>query len=300
MTIPNFLIIGAAKSGTTSLYLYAKQHPRIYMSPIKEPKFFALEGETLDFRGPGDRQRMESGWITTFEEYSELFCSVTNETAIGEASSLYLYDVKAAARIERYLPQAKLIVILRDPAERAYSNFLHMVRLGHEPVTDFGKVLQEEQARISNRWMPSWHYTQRGFYHAQLRPFFDRFEQRQIKVYLYEDLVADAGHVLQDLFEFLGVDASFAPDVSERHNRSGIPRNKTLHSFLTYSSPLKSVLKAVVPSGRLKRTAKTIRNQNLVKSPLPPEVRIQLINTYRHDITKLQDLIRRDLSKWLQ
>ena len=300
MTIPNFVIIGAAKSGTTSLYRYAKQHPAIYMSPIKEPKFFALEGETLDFRGPGDRQRMENGWITTFEEYSELFRSVTDETAIGEASSLYLYDANAPARIQRYVPHAKLIAILRDPAERAYSNFLHMVRIGVEPVTDFGEALREEETRINSRWMPSWHYTQRGFYYAQLRRYFDRFEQSQIKVYLYEDLAADAGRVLKDLFDFLGVDSTFAPDVSERHNVSGMPRHRTVHGFLTYANPIKSVLKAVVPSGALKRVAQRIRKQNLVRTPVSPEVRSQLIDTYRDDILKLQEIIRRDLSKWLE
>lgn len=300
MTMPNFLIIGAAKSGTTSLYHYAMQHPQIYMSPVKEPKFFALEGEDLDFRGPGDQKRMESGWITTFEEYSELFRAVTDETAIGEASNLYLYDPKAAERIRHHIPHVKLIAILRDPAERAYSNFLHMARSGLEPSADFTEALRQEETRINSRWMPFWHYWQRGFYYRQLRRYFDRFDQHQIKVYLYEEFAADPGCVLQDFFEFLGVDGTFASDVSKKHNQSGVPRNRAVHSLLTTPSPIKTALRAVIPSGRLRRAARRIRDQNLVKIPLSPEERTQLVDTYREDILKLQDLIRRDLSKWLE
>ena len=300
MTMPNFLIIGAAKSGTTSLYYYAKQHPEVYMSPIKEPKFFALQGEDLDFRGPGDQERMQNNWITTFEDYLELFRGVTDENAIGEASNLYLYDPKAAARIRRYVPQVKLIAILRDPAERAYSNFLYMIRRGREPLAAFPAALREEERRILNNWMPSWHYKRSGFYYAQLSRYFDEFSTSQIKVYLLEELTADPGCVLQDLFEFLGVDGTFVSDVSERHNPSGIPRRKALHRFLTKPNAIKTALKAVVPPGMSRRTTLRIRNQNLVRPTLSPEVRTELIATYRDDILKLQDLIGRDLSKWLE
>ena len=301
MTIPNFLIIGAAKSGTTSLYRYAEQHPQIYMSPVKEPKFFALEGEDLDFRGPGDQERMKaSSWITTFGEYNEQFLGVTDEIAVGEASTLYLYNPNAAARIRHYIPHVKLTAILRDPAERAYSNFLHMTRDGCEPLADFAEALREEERRVRNNWMPSWHYKQRGFYYAQLRRYFDQFPSSQIKVYLFEDLTADPRRVLQDLFEFLGVDGDFSPDLSERHNRSGVPRHQALQRFLISPSPIKTALKAVVPSGLSKRTARWTRNRNLVKAPMSPEVRMQLIGMYRDDILKLQDVVQRDLSRWLE
>lgn len=300
MTIPNFLIIGAAKSGTTSLYHYAKQHPQIYMSPVKEPKFFALEGKDLDFRGPGDLERIEGGsWITTFEAYSGLFRGITDETAVGEASTLYLYDPKAASRIRHYVPHVKLIVILRDPAERAFSNFLYMTRVGSEPLTDFAEALRDEETRIRNNWMPTWHYKQRGFYYGQLRRYFDEFPSRQIKVYLFEDFIADPGSVLQDLFEFLAVDGTFAPKVSERHNPSGVVRNELLHRFLTNPGPIKSALKAVVPSALSKQIALRVKNHNLVKATVTPEKRV-LNDTYRDDILKLQVLIRRDLSQWLE
>src|SRR5688572_7713518 len=130
MVMPNFLIIGAAKAGTTSLYSYLNQHPQIFMSPVKEPNFFALEGEKLNFRGPGDAQVINRYSITQLESYRAHFKGITQETCIGEASTLYLDHPKAVERIQHYTPKARLITILRDPVERAFSNFLHAVRDG--------------------------------------------------------------------------------------------------------------------------------------------------------------------------
>lgn len=299
MRMPNFLIIGAAKSGTTSLYRYVKQHPQIYMSSVKEPQFFSSEGKDLDFRGPGDREIVERTWITTLKEYSELFSGVRDEIAVGEASNMYLYDATAATRIRDYVPDVKLIAILRDPADRAYSQFSFMTLNGREQLAEFADAFQAEEARICDDWMPSWHYKRTGFYYAQLRRYFDVFPSIQIKVYLFEDFIADPRYVLQDLFQFLGVDVTFNPDVREQHNPSGLPRSRAVHSFLTSRSPIKRALRAVVPSGMRRRTVRRMRNRNLVKRQLSPKVRSQLVDAYRDDILNLQVLIGRDLSRWL-
>lgn len=134
MTLPNFLIIGAAKAGTTSLYHYLAQHPQIYMSPIKEPNFFALEERCVDFRGPGDHLYIKQFSVTELERYRSLFQGVTHEQAVGEASPLYLYSPVAPARSHRYVPEMKLIAILRHPVDRAYSAFLHLLRDEREPI----------------------------------------------------------------------------------------------------------------------------------------------------------------------
>ncbi len=124
MNKPNFLIIGALKAGTTSLFNYLMQHPQIYMSPVKEPKFFALVGEYLD---PKKREILGK-CVVDIEEYRALFDNVTTEKAIGEASAIYLSSRRAPGRIQHYILNVKLIAILRDPVERAYSHFLHNVR----------------------------------------------------------------------------------------------------------------------------------------------------------------------------
>lgn len=300
MTMPNFLIIGTQKAGTTALYYYLKQHPQIYMSSLKEPHFFALEGQKLDFRGPHEQEEINSISVTDIEAYRALFQGVLDETAIGEASAMYLYSSKAPERIHHYIPDAKLIAILRDPAKRAYSSFSQMTRDGRESLTSFAQALQEEEKRIRHHWVPIYYYQQMGFYYTQLKRYFDTFGQDQIRVYLYEDLNTKPGSVLQDIFRFLGVDHTFAPDTSLRHNVSGIPKNKVLHTFLGNQYPIKSLFKPLIPERLRQRLVVSLQNLNLEKSPsLSPELRKQLVNVYREDILKLQDLIQRDLSEWL-
>ncbi len=297
MTMPNFLIIGAAKSGTTALYHYLKQHPQIYMSPTKETEFFAFEGETLDFQGPGDRGRAS---ITNFEAYQAQFQAVTTETAIGEAATVCLYSEKAADRIFYYLPNAKLIAILRDPIERAYSQFLMFVRDEREPILDFAKALQEEENRIRDYWAWGWRYVQLGFYSVQLQRYYERFDRNQIKVYLYEDLSNSPIQVIQDIFTFLGVDATFVPNMSTKPNISGMPKNQVWHSFLRKPHVIKETFKPLVPVQLRKKITMTLRNQNLVKPQLSPQIRQQLLPVFREDILRLQELIGRDLSPWLE
>lgn len=178
MVLPNFLIIGAAKAGTTSLYSYLKQHPDIFMSSWKEPKFFSLEGEKLDFQGPS--QIINTDSINNLESYLELFEGVKDETAIGEASPIYLYSPKAPANIKKYIPDAKLIVVLRHPAERAFSSFAHLIRAGYETLS-FEEALEEEPQRIKEKWAPLWYYKEKGFYAQQLERYFELFDREDRK-----------------------------------------------------------------------------------------------------------------------
>jgi len=299
MTTPNFLIVGAAKAGTTSLYYYLRQHPQIYMSPAKEPSFFAFEGEKLDFPAGTISKDFLAQLKTDIESYCELFKGVSREIAIGEASAIYLYNPKAPERIKHYIPTVKLIAILRNPVERAYSDFLHHIREGNEPLMDFAQAIQEEEARIRNNWGWGFHYVQKGFYFTQLRRYFEKFNQNQIKVYLYEDLEDNPIAVLQDIFHFLGVDETFIPDTSLRYNVTGIPRSRLLHRFLIKPNFIKAPFKPLFPEKLRKRMVMYLKNRNLVKPPLPPRVRNWLIRLYRDDILRLQDLIQRDLSQWL-
>lgn len=300
MKMPNFMIIGAAKAGTTALYKYLEEHPQIFMSPQKEPRFFALEGEKIDFRGPGAMTRFR--YVTDIETYRLLFKNVSNELAIGEASTWYLYIPKAAKGIRHYLPNVKLIVMLRDPVQRAYSNFLGLRREGVEPLEDFTEAMVAEKERMENNWSPTWHYQQKGFYYNQLKRYFELFEKSQIRIYLYEDLKANSTNVVQDIFGFLSVDDAFVADTSQKHNVSGIPRNKALHQFLNQSNPLRGFMHSFVPAKLRKRVKNNLINLNLQNKnqSLLPEIRKQFIEVYREDILKLQELIDRDLSQWLK
>ncbi|PIG94472.1 sulfotransferase [Gloeocapsopsis sp. IPPAS B-1203] len=296
MTMPNFLVVGAAKAGTTALYYYLKQHPQIYMSPEKEPKFFALEGDKLDFRGPGDRENICKSAITDIETYRQLFQGVTNEIAIGEASPLYLYSPKAAERIKKYIPDAKLIAILRNPIERAYSGYIMHVREGRETAKDFAEALQQEETRIRNNW--GWgHYVNVGFYHTQLKRYLELFDREQIRVYLYEDLKTDPIKLVQDIFKFLGVDDTFVPDTSLKYNVAGVPKNDAIKTLIKNFSSIKPAMNLLVPD----KLRHYLRSKIYEKPPtLSKEIHQNLIEVYREDILSLQKFLQRDLSKWLE
>jgi DNA-binding TFAR19-related protein (PDSD5 family) len=294
MTMPNFLIIGAAKAGTTALHKYLQQHPQIYLTPTKETNFFAFEGEDLNFQGPGD-EALKDFSITDLNTYQAEFVGVSKELAIGEACPSYLYLPQTVGRIKKYIPDTRLIAILRNPIDRAYANFLHIVRDDRETYQDFALALQAEATRIANNWEWFWHYIQLGFYGQQLQRYYEMFAPSQIKVYLYEDLKENAIATLQDIFRWLEVDDTFVPDMALRPNKSGMPKNKLLHQILTKPNPLKTLLKPLFPS----QLRQKIQHQNLNTPQISQEVRQQLLALYRTDILQCQDLINRDLSAWL-
>jgi hypothetical protein len=298
MTMPNFVVIGAAKSGTTSLYHYLDQHPDVYMSPVKEPNFFALEGEKADFRGPGADERINRWSVTDLDAYRRLFEGASDEKALGEASPLYLYSEKAAERIKHHVPEAKLIVVLRNPADRAYSSFLHVVLNGREPYKDFARALEAEDERIRANWDWVWHYKNMGFYHEQLSRYFEAFGPEQVQVHLYEDLNRDPNGVVRKTYEFLGVDASFVPRDPPRYNVTGVPRSKLLNDLLRKKNPLKSAVRPFLPKKFRRRLLIDMQNRILVKPPFPEDVRGQLVAGFTEDLSKLQELIGRDLSGW--
>lgn len=315
MTLPNFLIIGAAKAGTTSLYKYLKQHPEIYMSPLKETGFFFLENLNKDefdreiAQMPRElrdesiayyKYRIQRGGITNIEDYLKLFEDVSTEKAIGEATPGYMYYPIAVEKIKYYVPNAKLIAILRNPADRAYSAFLHRVKSGREPIKDFQQALDRED--ISNRyvWSGFRHYVRQGFYYEQLKAYFETFDSSQIKIYLNEDLAKNTQIIMQDIFLFLGVNENCIIDTSTKHLVSAMPKNKLIHDFLTKPNPITNVAKALLPYELGRRMKRNIINQNMTKPPFPAHIRQHLIEIYREDILKLQDLICQDLCQWLE
>ncbi len=302
MTLPNFLIIGAAKSGTTSLYRYLGQHPEVYAN-VKEPSYFALAGKQIEYAGPGDQQGFVRRVTTDRAAYEALFAGVTNEKAYGEASVLYLYDREAPTRIKGTIPDVKLIAILRNPVERAYSGYLHMRRDGREPLANFSDALTAEASRIAASWEHQWHYTQLGFYHTQLVRYFALFHPTQIAVYTYDELKAFPTDLMKKVFRFLEVDDAFIPDFSIKHNVSGTPKSKALNRFLIRPNRLKDIVRPLLPRTVRRFLGLKAKQLNLAaenKPEISPETYTYLSNLYRDEIRALQHLIDKDLSHWLQ
>jgi len=281
MPWPNFLLIGAAKSGTTSVYRYLQQHPQVFLSSPKEPRFFAFEGSRLDYAGlRGDGWRHE--FYTDRERYLELFAGVRAEKAVGEASVMYLSEPGTAERIRRYVPDMKIMAILRDPVERAYSNFAFMRAEGREPIADFEEALRAEDQRKRENWISWFHYRGRGMYGEHLARYMEQFARARIRVWLYEDLLADPARLMREVFEFLEIDDGFAPDLSQRHNVTRIAKHEWLGRWT---------------KGR--RSLQWLADWNQASKPaFSAEARARLRESYGEDLTLAEKLTGRDLSAW--
>jgi hypothetical protein len=298
--LPNFLIIGAAKSGTTSLYRYLGQHPQIYAN-VKEPSFFAFEGQRVHFAGPGDQHGLVRRMVTNLDAYQALFKDVKDEVAYGEASVIYLYHPKAAVRIKHYIPEVKLIAILRNPVERAFSSYAHLRRDGREPLANFAEALRAEDSRIAANWEHQWHYTRLGFYYTQLKRYYDLFSPEQIAVYTYDEFKAQPLMLVTKIFRFLGIDSTFQPDTSVKYNVSGKPKSRTIHSFLIKPNRVKDLVRPILPRSTRRYLGKSIKEWNIDAAypELKAEIREQFSELYRDEILMLQSLIQQDLSCWL-
>ncbi|MEM7590096.1 MAG: sulfotransferase [Cyanobacteria bacterium P01_A01_bin.83] len=301
MKLPNFFLIGAQKAGTTSLCRYLQEHPQIYISPVAEPGFFAFEGEELKFSGPG-ADRLIKSIVTDLNSYCKLFEGAKDETALGEGTTLYLQNTKAPERIKHYVQDAKIIVILRNPVDRAFSAFMHLKRddLEKIEVENFSEALMQEDERIQKNWGYLWRYKNMGLYSAALKRYFEHFPAKQIRVYLYEEFNNHPRETLADIFKFLDVDDQFSPELLIRYNVSGIPKSRALYNLMKKENYLRKFLKTLIPSKTGKTIASYIRNNNMQQKPsLNVKTRKKVLELFREDIIELQEIIQRDLSAWL-
>jgi len=287
MIKPNFLIVGAAKSGTVSLYYYLNEHSKVCL-PIKESFFFTSEFFESSFN--------------SVEEYLHLF-EKCKGSRFGEAGTSYLYYYKETIpKIKELVGDIKIIAILRNPVDRAYSNYTHFVRDGNEDLS-FEAALEAEEKRMAEGRHFMFHYKRMGLYANQIESYQKAFSN--VKVVLYDDLVADPVKLMQDLYEFLGVDSTFVPDTSTRFNVSGKPKNKGLQKLFRYLlfepswfekilKPLYRPFESKIASFLHRRMQKNVQP----KEEMNPETRKKLQEFFKEDILRLEKLIGRDLSMW--
>jgi Sulfotransferase family len=312
--LPNFIIAGAPKSGTTSLYHYLRQHPQVYLSPIKEPTFFAaadilsqqdllpvIDRRRAELRKylAGDQLRPTHFLITEWSDYVQLFRNVREEIAIGEASVSYLWLPSAAAAIRSKLPEVRLIFVLRDPTERLFSLYLlDRDRDAHMTFRDWvlkAMNLHGDRRKEVHRYpLP----LDGGLYATQLGRFLDIFPRNQVRIYLYEAYRADARAVLREIMAFLGVDPHHPIDLSHRHNETSVPRFPALARLrqrILGNVPLIAWLPA--PAGDALRKLSHRKKDSFV---MDPDDRRLVVDYYRDEIRRAEVLIGADLSAWLR
>jgi hypothetical protein len=321
MMLPNFFVIGAPRSGTTSLYEYLNAHPDVYMSPKKEPDFFSYpalgEVHPLDAE-PGERSLADDAptndqLAADFAKYEGLFAKAGDQRRVGEASAIYLGDPLAAWHLLSYRPDAKFIVVLRDPAERAFSHFVHAKRIyaEHSPQSaaddqsveqEFTRVidvaLAEGMPLELNSEQEIW--IRAGFYHAHLTRWYELFDRDRFKLFLFEDLAADPHLLMKEVFGHLDIDDSFELPTTEAFNASVVPRNQQLFRMFTTANPVMRRARAMAPTS-VRAAALRTRNRLLgdSKPGIDVDLHGQLRSIYRDDTVALQELIGRDLTGWL-
>ncbi|WP_176223804.1 sulfotransferase family protein [Marivirga sericea] len=301
--IPDFLIIGAGKSGTTSLDNYLKQHPEIFISERKEPNFYGYELNQLsDFSVKSEINHYTDS-VTNLEDYLNLFSSAGQQQLKGETSNTYMYHNTAAERIQHYNPEMKLIAILRQPAERLYSRFLHLARENELPTDNFLDCLDKESI-----WWWRNDLVKEGFYGQYLKKYYELFDHSQIKVFLFEDLKNHPEKLFKEVFQFLNIDSGFEPNLSVEYNQSGFIKNKKVDAIFGGKGIINRTMKFILPKKiisslkgniQVQKKIQSLRSKNLHKPKLKTELKQQITNEiYLEDIKELQKLIDRDLSHW--
>ncbi|NIR52858.1 sulfotransferase domain-containing protein [candidate division KSB1 bacterium] len=306
--LPDFLIVGAPKSGTTSLYHYLKQHPEICLPEVKEPCFFSSYGipESIFLKNifPMAKEKL----VTEYDEYLSLFSSFnkTGKRIIGEASTHYLFQYEETISNLKFfyksqLSNLKIIIVLRNPIEAAYSNYQMWAMKGLE-VADFEMALHEDQTRYHNQNY-NIAYLHKYSYYEQVKTYLDNFEN--VKIYLYEELQSEPEQLVKKIFNYLGVDGSFVPDdIGIKYNISGKLRVKSLHKFLYEENTLKTFLIPVAKKiGTQKfrdRIRKKVTDANVKRVSMKSSTRQFLKKTFSSNILKTGDLIGQDLSTWLE
>lgn len=287
MPAPNFFLIGASRSGTTSTYHYLNAHPEIFMSPVKEPRYYAYRDEKVNHSGLTDKYHINRSSVTFTPKYSALFKKAVpgRHKAIGEASPVYLYSDVAAKEIHKDVPDAKLIAILRDPVKRAYSDYLNMLRLGRDFCESFGEAVENEEERIKSNWGPFYHYVTKGFYYEQLSRYLKYFDASQLCVLTHKELVQNTPQTMERIFRFLDVDPHFEFKRFKTYNSSGVPKNIALHKAITHPLlPLPNFIKNL--------------NITYSKPEMDNELKKNLYELYKDDMEKLGAAFDLDLQHW--
>jgi hypothetical protein len=299
-TLPNFLIVGAAKSGTSAFYYNIKNHPDIFMSPMKEPSYFSSQGIVFPGNGPGDDRKV---YIKDFDRYSELFSGVSNEKIIGEASTDTMYYHQfTVPHIKKLLGDPAIVFILRDPIERAFSSYYHLVRDKRETLT-FEEGLDQETWRIANNWHSMWHYKKKSLYYESIKHFSEEFTR--VKIILYDDYKKDKQALAEDVFKFLDIDPHYLiPKEKVKYNATGIPRIEWVNKVFLVKNPLQRIVRNIgsrllTEDGWVK-LRESIRQKNLEKPKIKSETRNMLVNYFREDIQKLSEFLQSDLNYWLK
>jgi hypothetical protein len=302
VNLPDFLVVGAAKSATSSIHHYLDQHPEIKMPEIKEPWFFSFLNNPPSYTSPGKLNDV----VSVLDDYVKLFENASPEQKIGEASPSYLYTYRDSINnIQSIYPaedfaKLKIIISLRDPVRRALSQYWTFTRKAQEPLT-FEEAIKINviSQRLKSNWNIFYDYIGFGHYYEQVKAYLDTFGEDRVLILLYDDIQDDAVNVCRTIYKFIGVDPDFRPDLERQHNSlSGETSLMWLPRILKSTNPVKRILASCIPENIRKSILRSLGKRFLKRPDMPNELRLRLMNLYSDDIARLEKLIHRDLGNW--
>ncbi len=299
-TVPTFCVAGAGRSGTTGLVEGLRTHPRVFVTQPKEPHYFALHGRVADFRGPGDEATINRVAVTDRAGYLGLYPTEHDYLALGDGSvSTLYYAERAVEEIRRVNPEMRVVVILRDPVQRAYSSFLYMRARGFEPCADPVEALRDESRRRSEHWHHLWHYQAMSHYAEGLATLQQGLGREQVGVWFHDDLEADYEGTVSSVLRFLGL----PPDSQEgvgvpRVNVSGTARRPVVQRVIV-AATRNELLRRAVKRTTSFRFRERVRRSNLRRSEVPREVADHLRGAFDADLAAASALVTGPRPPWL-
>ena len=286
----DFFIVGAPKAGTTSLYHYLNEHPQIEMSLQKEPDYFS--DKEIQIQGLYySRNR-----IDTEEKYNGLFNTQKKDVIFGEGSVSYLFYPTVAQDIKVYNPNAKIIIMLRNPIDRAFSHYLMDYRLGL--VSDSFEDIINKKSKHKNAHLFYQQYIKVGEYAAQLKRYCDIFDKKNILLIDYENFKSDVTGTVNSAYSFLNISAEFSVDINKKHNTFTMPKNKLIRFVYSFVI-IRNILSFIFPKNIIKAVRLILFTKDK-KPKLLEETRNQLKDYFSNDVRLLGNLIGKDYSKWIQ
>ena len=302
MPLPDFLIAGVPKAGTTALHAALVPHPGLYLSKVKEPKFFLSHGRPPTAGGPGDVQTyQEHVWRQA--DYESLFEPAPAGTLRGEATPFYLYDLGAHDRIKNLIPDTKLILLLRDPVDRAHSNWTHLWNAGLEPEADFLTACRAEEQRKADGWAAFWHYVGLGLYGRQVQHLYKLFPREQVLLLRYGELKDAPATTLDRVCDFLGVRTGVLRAIpKENVNRHVVEDNgvnRVLRGMLRIGGRVGHRFPAPLRLAARGPLLTVLHRKQGNRPVTTPRERAALLPLFADDIALLQDVTGQRYDDWL-
>jgi Sulfotransferase family len=304
MALPDFLIVGAPKAGTTALHVALARHPQLYLSRVKEPKYFLTNGRPRPQGGPGDAKTLrEQVWQRA--DYEALFADAPPGSLLGESTSLYLHDAGALQRIHATIPDVRIIALLRDPVDRAHSNWAHLWSAGLEPEHDFVTACLLEEKRVAAGWAPFWRYLSLSKYGEQLDLLWRLFPREQTLVLRYRELREAPAETLDRIAVFLGVQPGLVTETTAENvttHATISPVNRAVGRALRVGSAVQGALpspldKGMGPTNRF--LSRHLQREQRVREPLTLEQREALLPQFTDDVLLLERLVGESFADWL-